>query len=518
MKKIKYIGIALAFTLTMSACEQEVVELKQPETQQPVPDCPSDATAGTADFSKYIAIGNSLTAGFQAGALFNEGQQNSLGKILATQFACVGGGEFNQPDINSEFGFYLGGSNPTPEGVFLGRLLLQGTPAGPKPTVSNEAASPGRTEGFLYGGDKTKLNNFAVPLITLRQIFQSETGNWLMADVDQDAPGAQPHPYFNPLYARFATPGGTILDDAYTALENGGSFFSFWLGNNDVLGYARSGASNLALLTSEENFGNDFEDAIEKLLSVPNVKGVVGNIPDINVIPYFNLVPHNPVPMTSQDMVDMLNEGYALYNGGLDLAAAGQLITAEERDRRKIHFQLGANAVVIVDESLTDLSGLSLPSYRHATAEDRLVLTASNFIGTTVNGDPTKVNGVSVPLGDEWVLVPAEQTLINERTAAFNEIIANVVATYSDRLALADVNAMMNQLASSQLMIVDGVTITPSLAPPSGGFSEDGIHPNSRGIALAANVFIDAINAKFGAKVPRVNVAKYKGTALPVNP
>jgi hypothetical protein len=67
-------------------------------------------------------------------------------------------------------------------------------------------------------------------------------------------------------------------------------------------------------------------------------------------------------------------------------------------------------------------------------------------------------------------------------------------------------------------MVVNGVTITPALTPPTGVFSEDGVHPNSRGYAYMANVFIDAINAKFGATIPKANLGDYKGTGLPINP
>jgi hypothetical protein len=62
------------------------------------------------------------------------------------------------------------------------------------------------------------------------------------------------------------------------------------------------------------------------------------------------------------------------------------------------------------------------------------------------------------------------------------------------------------------------VTITPSFVPPTGAFSEDGVHPNSRGYAFMANIFIQAINTKFSANVPLADISKYKGTGLPVNP
>jgi hypothetical protein len=58
----------------------------------------------------------------------------------------------------------------------------------------------------------------------------------------------------------------------------------------------------------------------------------------------------------------------------------------------------------------------------------------------------------------------------------------------------------------------------PSFLPPYGAFSEDGVHPNSRGYAYLANIIIDAINTTFSANVPKASLADYKGTALPVTP
>ena len=40
-------------------------------------------TAGTADFSNYVALGASFTAGFTDGALFNAAQENSFPNIIS---------------------------------------------------------------------------------------------------------------------------------------------------------------------------------------------------------------------------------------------------------------------------------------------------------------------------------------------------------------------------------------------------------------------------------------------------
>ncbi len=556
MKKINFLSYTLALMVVIGACEQETLELTTPEpnlTNVGPEQCPEGASAGSASFAKYIAIGNSLTAGFQAGALFNEGQNTSLGNILATQFKCVGGGEFNQPNINSERGYFLTSGNPLPNGTVLGRLLLQGTPAAPAPTISDNAALPSQLNpNFVYNGDKSKLNNFGVPGIQIGQIGLRETGDWSRADLDPTTPGAQPDPRFNPYYARFASDPGnsTILGDAIGALANGGTFFSFWLGNNDVLGYALSGGSNPAIFTPVESnlpvhpgFRFILNVSLDALLQVPNVKGVVGNIPEISVIPYFTTIRYNQIPLDAATATTLTSQLATNYNAFLDGVTAAGVITAAERDSRKLTYVAGQNSILITDETLTDLSpymqgpAAALQPYakaRHTKATDLVTLPAATHLGKAIDvtgdGVADGVNGVSIPLmntssnatralrGDDLILIPSEILEIRTRTAAFNTIIAEKVAASNNRLALADVNAKFNALAAAKVEVVNGVAITPTLAPPTGGFSEDGIHPNSRGIAYAANVFIDAINTKFGASIPNVNLSKFGATALPINP
>jgi len=54
-------------------------------------------TAGSANFSKYVALGDSFAAGFSDNALFIESQKTSYPNIMAQQFATVGGGAFTNP-------------------------------------------------------------------------------------------------------------------------------------------------------------------------------------------------------------------------------------------------------------------------------------------------------------------------------------------------------------------------------------------------------------------------------------
>lgn len=473
----------LSFVLLLWSCEQEQIELQQQPQEPPVVETPDK---GSADFTKYVAVGNSLTAGFQAGALFTAGQQNSLAAMLAQQFATVGGGEFNQPDINSVNGYNTAISSPDPSMVF-GRLILAGDPAAPTPTIG-DLPTP-------YAGDKSKLNNFGVPGILLGQALIPQTG------------GPAEHPAYNPLYARFASDPGTstIIGDAIAAQ---GTFFSFWLGNNDVLGYAVSGATRSEIFTDLGNFKTQYKMALGALLTDPNIKGVVANIPDVTGIPYFTTVPYNAVTL-GQEQVDALNAGYAAFNQGIDAYNSGAFSGGVIPDppRPKISFEVGANPIVIVDDELFDLSEAGIPSMRQMEAGELVVLTAATVLPTGV--------GSAEPAPDNLVLTKSELIEIGERIDAFNAAIEDIVDEIAaDRVAVVDINTAFNQLAAGGAF-QDGVLLSASLAPPFGAFSEDGVHPNTRGYAFTANLFIEAINKKFGAKIPKLKLGEYSGTGLP---
>ncbi|MDN5200006.1 hypothetical protein QQ008_01505 [Fulvivirgaceae bacterium BMA10] len=512
MKRNKFIYISFICLLVLWSCEQEF-KVIQPAT--PTPPDPEVPSAGSADFTKFIAIGNSLTAGFQAAALFNEGQQTSLGAILNKQFEAVGAGTFNQPDINSENGFNASFSdlsdplNP----VILGRLILAGDPPAPTPTSSDLNAVPDPTinPGFVYSGETSQLNNFGVPGILLGQALIPETGNWTLAGTD---------PRFNPYYARFASNPGvsTILTDALSAQ---GTFFLFWLGNNDVLGYATTGGSGAVPLTDPTSFAFQYQTAITAITTDPNIKGVVGNIPDVTSIPFFTLVPYNAIPM-DETTATLSNGAYTSYNDGLAGAAQFMIIDQAEMDKRTISFAAGNNAIVIEDETLSDISlpdgqggTIELPKIRQATANDLILLPASALLGTLADpNNPATVYGVGVALADNLVLIEDEVQEIKDAITAFNTTIKGI-ADGSDRIAYADVNKTLADLATAGVDSQNGISITPSLVPPTGVFSEDAVHPNSRGYAVAANTFIEAINQEFGANVLKVNIGNYKGTGLP---
>ena len=47
-------------------------------------------TNGQANFTKFVSIGNSLTSGYRAGALYIDGQNESFPSMMAQQMALAG--------------------------------------------------------------------------------------------------------------------------------------------------------------------------------------------------------------------------------------------------------------------------------------------------------------------------------------------------------------------------------------------------------------------------------------------
>lgn len=483
--------------LFLIACEDDTVV----ETPEPMP---VEYTSGTADFTKYVAIGNSLTAGYSDNALFVAGQEASFPNMLAANFALAGGGSFEIPFMADNLGGMTLGGTP----ISGNRLILAFLPSGAAPTpvagqgsteVSNKLAGP--------------FNNMGVPGAKSYELLADGYGS--VAGV---AMGTA-----NPYFARFSSSEtASVISDA---AAQGASFFSLWAGNNDILLYATGGGTgvdqtgNINPATYSRNDITDpnvFANALNLMLQAMTANGaggVIANLPNVTDIPYFTTVPHNPIPLDAAT-ADFLNSmaAYGAYNAGLAQLQGLGIITADELEKRTISFTAGeGNAVVIIDEDLTDLTGFNpaLINMRQATAEDLMVLTSRSFIGTLADpNNPASVNGVGVPLGDQWVLTPEEQDAVETALVAYNQTIADLATAYN--LAFVDANTLLNDLKNGGFQQADGSMVTADFAT-GGGFSLDGVHPSPRGYAILANAFVTAINAKYGSNLPGVNPLDYTG-------
>lgn len=511
--------------LILMGCEGEYDSLVDANAERnPIPEMEAEASPGEADFSNYVAIGNSNTAGFMDGALYNNGQRLSMAAQLAAQFEFVGGTEnFTQPDINSENGFNTS-ANPNNSGIILGRFKLDTSIPGPSPTINGDPIAP-------YTGSASELNNFGVPGIQVGQLITADTGN----------PSS---PAFNPFYARFASAPGssTILEDAISADP---TFFTLWIGSNDVLGYAAGGADNPALLTDRSDFELRFQAVISTLMQQTEAKGVVANIPPILGVPYFRAVGYNVIEFDESDQatVDQLNAAFDGFNQVLDGIVQFPGHSQADANRRKVRYSLGANPILIFDPNLENIEQkvrqlaavnpnlsnddvdrlLPFMQARPMREGELVLLPAASVLGTLADEEnPTSVIGVAVPLENRFTLTLEQLAQIEGERMAFNQAISSTVdaTVISQRLALFDTNDLNGAFSdilgldgSVPGITLDGVDLAPDFSP-NGLFSTDGVHPNARGNAIMANEFIRVIEAEFDASIPEIDVLALPSVSL----
>ncbi|MGV4529226.1 G-D-S-L family lipolytic protein [Ornithobacterium rhinotracheale] len=522
--KINYKNILLsASVLFFAACSDFDYNVENPNLAK-----------GEADFSKYVALGNSLTSGYSDGALYRSAQENSYPAIIAKQMKYVGGGEFTQPLMKDNIGGFSDLFEASKHTAFYGKLelkIVDGSPT-PTPSVPKFTLAQTSTNGTY--------NNLGVPGAKSYHLLAKGYGN----------PSFLAQGKANPYFVRFVSePNASVLSEALTQKP---TFFTLWIGNNDVLSYAMSGATgkdqagntNVAEYSSNDLSATQIVvGSIQNLvqaLTQSGAKGAVANLPYVEDIPYFTTIPAEPLSPLNKSytaQIENLNKFYASLNKVFDL-----LKTPE----RKITFNADkASGAVIVDKTLPDLShqiaailikggvnqneaqllAQTFGQVRQSKAGDLLPLTASKTLGKLNNErkallikyniSPEKaaqlsMNGLTYPLQDADVLTQKEVANIHERVNEINQGIQAVAKQFD--IAYVDMNAEMQKLTKG--FKFNGVDYNASFVT-GGVFSLDGVHLNSRGYAHTANTFIRAINQQYKASIPLVDINALPGTQIP---
>lgn len=497
MKKMQYILPAFIAVLALSCTKSQFDDV--------------ELDSGTADFTTYISVGNSLTQGYQDGGLHNELQQqdNSFPAILARQMAT----NFVQPTVYGDGSGHKFLQSLSTSAEIIDVAADGGWDAG------NPALGLAGT-GHSSWSKTTKYNNLGVSGIRLTDCVAS------VGDPYSPAVNQVMTAFLNP-YSSFLDLGifGVSAPISYTEhiKSSNATFYTCWLGNNDVLGWSTSGGDDGAtdaftayglptILTSELTPVTTFRTKYDSILDAfGSAKGVCATLPDVTSIPFFTTVPHNPIPMDATTAA-ATNEAYVAYNGGLDQMVLAGVIASAEGEQRKIAFtESETNTIVIYDEELTDLSGSGLPSIRQTTENDLILLSAASEIGRfLIEGNSATAYGIAVPFADSLVLTATEVSEVTMHTALLNNAIVASAAAHG--AALVDMSAYMVELKSG--LIFDGVTYDAKYIE-GGSFSLDGVHPNTRGYAIIANKFIESINAEFGSNLRPVPVQNYRGIVFP---
>ncbi|BDB52387.1 G-D-S-L family lipolytic protein [Flavobacterium ammonificans] len=502
---IKNFKWLLLVSLTFVACnDDEDIIVEEP------------VSAGSAVFSKYVALGDSFAAGFSDGALFIEAQKGAYPNILAQQFSEAGGGAFTTPfTADNTGGLLLGGNVIANQRLFFNGAAPTPVSGTPTTNVATKVTGP--------------FGNLGVPGAKSYHLVAAGYGN--VAGV---AAGLA-----NPYYARFSTSAtSTVLGDAVAQTP---TFFSLWIGGNDVLGFATSGGvgTNQTGNMNPATYGsNDITDptvfasvynTLVNGMTANGAKGVVANLPYVNTLPFFTTVPSSPLSPAA------LGANLATLNAQLYGPLKQALTVFGAGDRINLLSATAANPLLIRDESLPNLSaqltaaftptlgattaafyGAVFGQARQTTSADLVLLTTQSAISaapTAANSGlgfapPAPLNsfGISYPLQDMHVLIPSEIEAIRVATDAYNTSIKAIAD--SKGLAFVDAKAIMNQLSSTGI-VSNNFTMTSQFVF-GGSFSLDGVHPSPRGYALISNAFIDAINAKYASTLKKVDLGKYR--------
>jgi lysophospholipase L1-like esterase len=242
---------------------------------------------------------------------------------------------------------------------------------------------------------------------------------------------------------------GTQLEEVIGAKP---TFVTLWIGNNDALGAVTSG--NLALLTPVPTFQAEYTTIVGAIATMTHAKMAIANIPDVTSLPFVTTLPTILVDPTTNLPVTV---------GGHTIPLIGP------------KGLLGPGDHVLLSAGPDLAKGLGIP----------------RPIGT----------GLPLPAAD--VLLAADAATVNDHIQQFNAIIQATAQQVG--AALVDIHAQFNNLAQNGVE-VGGIPFTASFLT-GGVFSYDGIHPTAFGYAYTANLFIDAINQKFGAQIPEADLS-----------
>jgi hypothetical protein len=434
-------------------------------------------SSGSADLSTYMAIGNSLTAGTSDGSLTLSGQQNSYPQRLFEQFSLVNDGHaahgpFIQPLLTTNNGF------PGP------RKTLQ--VKHPACDLIDSFIAPLGLPGFAPNtADSSFVNTDAADRISNISVPSIRVSDFNVAGYAYLSLTAGP-------YARrfFHDPSGTPEQElSYRMARLHPTFFTLWLGVNDIFGYASGGGQGKAAdeavpLTGSYYYAADMTpykvfdtmyDQILRSVVGAGIKGALLNIPDIASIPYYTLIPANGLMITRQTQLDSLDSAYSSGSNYV--------------------FHLGANYFVIQDHN----------GVTRQAAPGELIL-------YNVSQDSILCGGWGSfkPIHKNFVLTSEELQNIRTATATCNAFIASEAVKY--KLAYVDMDQYFNTLTPG--ITFDTLNFDPQFTAGC-DVSLDAFHLTQRGYAKLANAVIAAVNARYGSTVPLVDPTKYPGVSIP---
>ena len=421
---------------------------------------PSGPTAGLGSLkaTQFVSVGNSITAGYQSNGWFESGQKYSFPNLMSQQLNASGASlTFVQP-LWSDPGTPISGT------TIPSRYLILSM-AGPiiGPDVHAMAGSP---ENLSYAAP---YNNLAIPGALLYDFMNATDQNTCASAVFAQVP--------NPLFSTTLRGLGTQFQQM-RALHP--TLVTFWLGNNDVLGYATSGGATTS--TPTLLFSGLYSVAMDSLRAAVGSSAtiVVANIPDVTSIPFFTTIPSQGLVLTSTQ--------------------AAQLNAATSN---AFGFVAGVNGFL----AYTGVG--TTGSVKKLTSSDYVLLTCPQDSLTKAGWGSLK------PIPGQYVLDADEVTFARSQVAAYNATISALAASHN--AILVDINSLLAQINTTGYT-PPGSSLKLTSAYVSGGvFSLDGVHPTPKGQGVIANAFLTAINAKTGSSIPYIDIDGLPGIPAPLS-
>ena len=317
---------------------------------------------GGANFSTYVAMGDSLTAGFSSGSLVRTYQVNSYPALIYREATGKTTG-FEQPLVS-------------PPGI-PGILRLTGL----FPTVIT--ATPGLGQPLNLNLPRP-YNNIAVPGATLHDLL-TKTQSTSANDITDLILRKQ---------------GATQLQEGL-ALHP--TFVSLWIGNNDALGAATSGiAIEGVTLTPPDQFTADYNTVVNAITAT-GAKMVVANIPDVTSIPFVTTIPrflvnprNNQIVLINGQPVPLIGPDGPLQAGDFVLLTA----SAELAQGRGIPVAAGGTGLPLSDTSV--LSAAEAATIKaHVAAYNNTIRTVATakglaFVDANATLRDLATNGIAI--------------------------------------------------------------------------------------------------------------------------
>ena len=411
---------------------------------------PVFAARGSADFTRFVALGDSYGAGFESSSLNVRHQEWSWPAVIAKQVGkriCTPSDPATADCFAVPLVSFPGIAN---------ELLLQSI-ATPSPVI---APAPGTGQPLMTQFGRP-YDNLSIPGATVGALLAVN--------------GAEMPRLGEPTvvsFARFILRGqGTAVQQAL-ALHP--TFIAMWIGGNDYLNIIFSG--DPSTLTPTATFKTQYEAVLNALTAgAPNAGMVVGNLPS-GIPPYLRLIPPFLVdPATGQPVLVGGQRVFFIVKTGVD--EHGEPTVAPIASTTLI--PLGTRAKLA--------QGYGLPA---------LFKNIPPFNQLPHTGDP---------LEQTDVITLEEITTTITRVAEYNAVI-NAAAAAKD-IPVADVSGLFNRVLSPTGEHLGPITVTG--APVTGGFfSLDFFHLTDLGYLLMGNEFIKAINEGYDTEIPLASITE----------